>query len=371
MESIDIVRRSGAELVPAESVNPLARLVEQKAQIQEAMKAVMKENEHYGVIPGCKKPSLWQPGADTLCLLFGIGAQYEVVTSVERDDFLAYSHRCRLVHRDSLRTWGEGMGGANSREKRYVEQSSQRLCPSCNGPFIIKGKEEYGGGWLCWAKKGGCGAKFPDDDGRIADQGGTQTAQGVWDLQNTLIKMSSKRAKVAAVLTATAASDIFTQDLEDLVDAMPGLVQKSDIVNRPGERPFVEHPPAHEQPHLNDEYTEPVDIIEPNTGEVVGHRPGITAAQSKLIHSLLDKLGHLMDGRRAAKKAPGKGGKVLEPAKVIVKGKYHDHLLEKYGKKSTDQLAIDEANQTIDWLQDKHDRYARNIPQMREPGEEG
>ena len=40
------------------------------------------------------------------------------------------------------------------------------LCPECGQPTIIKGKEEFGGGWLCWKKEGisgGCGAKFDYD----------------------------------------------------------------------------------------------------------------------------------------------------------------------------------------------------------------
>ena len=36
------------------------------------------------------------------------------------------------------------------------------------------------------------------------------------DCYNTVLKMAKKRALVDAVLTATAASDIFTQDLEDI-----------------------------------------------------------------------------------------------------------------------------------------------------------
>ncbi|MBW2646973.1 MAG: hypothetical protein JRE23_12530, partial [Deltaproteobacteria bacterium] len=40
--------------------------------------------------------------------------------------------------------------------------------------------------------------------------------QDPWDLQNTIYKMACKRAQVAAVLNATAASDIFTQDVEDM-----------------------------------------------------------------------------------------------------------------------------------------------------------
>lgn len=36
-------------------------------------------------------------------------------------------------------------------------------CPQCNSvTHVIKGKEEYGGGWLCWKSKGGCGHKWQD-----------------------------------------------------------------------------------------------------------------------------------------------------------------------------------------------------------------
>ena len=35
-------------------------------------------------------------------------------------------------------------------------------CPVCGKRAIIKGREEYGGGWLCFNKRGGCGAKWPE-----------------------------------------------------------------------------------------------------------------------------------------------------------------------------------------------------------------
>lgn len=38
-----------------------------------------------------------------------------------------------------------------------------RSCPECGKTAsVIKGKEEYGGGWVCYKKKAGCGAKFYD-----------------------------------------------------------------------------------------------------------------------------------------------------------------------------------------------------------------
>lgn len=39
---------------------------------------------------------------------------------------------------------------------------------------------------------------------------------------NTVLKMAKKRAHVDAILTATAASDIFTQDVEDMPEVIPG-----------------------------------------------------------------------------------------------------------------------------------------------------
>ena len=42
-----------------------------------------------------------------------------------------------------------------------------------------------------------------------------------WDKDNSMLKMAQKRAMVGATLTACAASDIFTQDVEDMVIEAP------------------------------------------------------------------------------------------------------------------------------------------------------
>jgi hypothetical protein len=51
---------------------------------------------------------------------------------------------------------GRGAGGGNS-------TADAPVCPKCGAAAIIKGKAEYGGGWVCFKKKGGCGAKFAYD----------------------------------------------------------------------------------------------------------------------------------------------------------------------------------------------------------------
>jgi len=57
-------------------------------------------------------------------------------------------------------------------------------CPVCKKTgAIIKGKEEFGGGWLCFGKKGGCGSKFTDAEmeqiksGKVAEPSAPKPAQ--------------------------------------------------------------------------------------------------------------------------------------------------------------------------------------------------
>lgn len=167
-----------------------ARMVKDQVNlIQTVMSSVMKEGEHYGKIPGCgPKPALLKPGAEKLAMTFRFAPEYrELPGSREEDDFLVYKIECRLIHIPTSNFVGSGVGTCNSREKKY------------------------------------------------------KSAASCWDVQNTLYKMACKRALVAAVLNATAASDIFIQDMEDL-DMEPG--NKSTVT--PPQRKSETKPPVPE-----------------------------------------------------------------------------------------------------------------------------
>lgn len=220
-----LARIQSAEVALTEDIS-VSRVLAQATAVQQLMQNMMKPDVHYGVIPGTQgkdgkapKNTLLQPGADLLCMLFRMRPKYSIISKTETEGRIAFTVRCRLVHITAGWDLGEGVGSANSRESRYLNQATAKLCPECQKPAIIAGKEEYGGGWLCYRKKDGCGAKFGIDDERIVGQSGVVNNDKVWDLHNTILKIANKRAKVAAVLTATAASDIFTQDLEDLHEA--------------------------------------------------------------------------------------------------------------------------------------------------------
>ncbi len=54
----------------------------------------------------------------------------------------------------------------------------------------------------------------------------------VFEIRNTILKMSEKRAFVSAILMATGASDIFTQDIEDFPELVEGHVIQSGPAQR-------------------------------------------------------------------------------------------------------------------------------------------
>lgn len=184
--------------------------------VQQIMREVMKPDEHYGTIPGCgTKPALMKAGAEKLCFTFQLVPSFVI----ERTDF-SNGHReyhvtCRLMNRAGALI-AEGVGCCSSLEPKYRYRNAARACPDCGATAIIKGKADYGGGWLCFAKKGGCGAKWPDGAAIIEKQEvGKVENPDPAECFNTILKMAKKRAQVDATITATAASDIFTQDIDE------------------------------------------------------------------------------------------------------------------------------------------------------------
>ena len=141
-----------ARFMPAMSIESA---VERYNAVTEFVSRVLRPEVDYGVIPGTEKRTLLKPGAEKLTTFFGLSTRFELLERIEDwtgeahngEPFFYYLYRCRLTRGDVL--IAEGDGSCNSRETKYRWRESQRLCPACNQPAIIKGREEYGGGWLC------------------------------------------------------------------------------------------------------------------------------------------------------------------------------------------------------------------------------
>lgn len=116
----------------------------------------------YGLINGFSKPTLLKPGAEKLCDAFGFSKTVYVVNRIEQWETGIFSYEVKVVLKNKETGFieAEGIGSCNSKETAF----------RYNDPFTIV---------------------------------------------NTLLKMAKKRALIDAVLYATRASGLFTQDIED------------------------------------------------------------------------------------------------------------------------------------------------------------
>ena len=130
----------------------------------------------------------------------------------ENEPFFYFEYRCDLYRGGEFVASCDA--SCNSWEKKYRYRRGELICPNCGKPLR---KSKNGDGFYCWAKQGGCGATFPSNDPRIANQKigdvkNFDTAEQV----NTYQKMAQKRAYVGATLIACNLSEYYTQDVEDM-----------------------------------------------------------------------------------------------------------------------------------------------------------
>lgn len=199
---------NGMSLMPAggeDSPMTAMQVAHQVQAIQEVMRAVMKPDVHYGTIPGCgDKPTLLKPGAEKLCLTFGLVPEF----TIDRRDYdgghREYEVRCRLLTR-SGRFAGEGVGVCSTLESkyRYRWDNTGRMVPK--EYWESRNQDLLGGDAFVPRKKDGKWYIFQRvEHGNPADY------------HNTCLKIAKKRCHVDGTITSTAAGDIFTQDIEDL-----------------------------------------------------------------------------------------------------------------------------------------------------------
>ncbi|RYX80456.1 hypothetical protein EON83_28570, partial [bacterium] len=160
--------RDGESLSPADAFPDFAvdpdEITRRTQMLKDYVRNHMIDGEDYGVIPGGgMKPTLFKAGAEKLNAVFGLSPFVEVIAREENwdDGFVSYEVKVSLLNKRSDRIDAEGIGSCNSRERRYKNQDAANIA-------------------------------------------------------NTVLKMAKKRALVDATLSATRASGMFTQDLEDM-----------------------------------------------------------------------------------------------------------------------------------------------------------
>ncbi len=242
--------------------------------IQEVMREVMQVDQHYGVIPGSAKPSLFQPGAQKLMLTFRLRA----IIDPDRDikvvelgnghcEVRSFVHICNSAG-EELAT---GVGSCSTMEAKYRYRGGVKLPldPPVKVPTDYWNKRNAGAPREeLVALLGGPGRAPAKIDGQwlVCEVGEKMENPDIADVRNTVLKMSVKRATIHGVLAATAASDIFTQDIEDLPVEMVGHQQKQPEPVKQPERTSEAKPPQQEQPAQQEapKPTPPVEVEQEN-----------------------------------------------------------------------------------------------------------
>ena len=166
--------------------------------LRDMMRAVLREDVDFGVIPGTgSKPTLLKPGAEKLLQWFGFGHSTEKVET-ERDDDgnrLGVTYRCVIT--------------------KAMQDGRNVIVATCEGYAGYDEDRFYTTAEQAEAKERANAQRYQRNPNPMK----FLEYRAPW---NSVIKMSQKRALVGAALQATSASTLFTQDLEDMrADAAP------------------------------------------------------------------------------------------------------------------------------------------------------
>ena len=210
--STDLVTQAQTAPPELRIANTVATLKANVQLVQHVMRDLMVEGTHYGKIPGTgDKPTLLQPGAETICLAFHWAARY-AVEDLSIPDVVRYRITCELWSRDSGEFVGSGQGEASSDEEKYRWRRAV-----CDDEWEATAEDRRRVKW----GKGKGGSTYTTKQVRSEPA----------DIANTVLKMGSKRALIAATRTASGCSDMFAQDLEDL----PAAVREA-VTGQPQEK---------------------------------------------------------------------------------------------------------------------------------------
>ena len=171
---------TSGSMIPSNAAEKIAQAKQMLELNKQLLEELLQPKVDFDRIPGTDRPTLLKPGAEMLCRVYGLAQGNMAVTDKTEDwehGIFCYTVTCPLVHIASGNVVAVGIGAANSHEVKY------------------RYRNKY--------------------DNETQEKIRTENADPA-DNINTLIKMASKRAFVDAVLKATCASRIFTQDLEDM-----------------------------------------------------------------------------------------------------------------------------------------------------------
>lgn len=273
-EGITTAKYELLKRLPTDASEHLRKKLQEDADFNFFLDTLVPEVD-YGIIPGTKKPTLYQPGAQRIAQYLDLVIVMKMDESIEHwglegeEPFFAYTARCDLFDRQG-NLLGSNLGHANSLEQRYgrrwlfdwefdarIPRASLATRPqnAIEPEWAITRKQTqgpYGKPLSYWEafeyaverakeshairtdkKRDDYDPNFPgypDEAQRTAKEKKDGTKEPAWamsfkqfqapnpdifDLVNTLKRMALKRALVGTVAMLGAVSNRFTMDLDD------------------------------------------------------------------------------------------------------------------------------------------------------------
>lgn len=169
-------------------------------KIHKLAKSVMRNGIHFGTIPGCgDRKSLLLPGAQVLKASFKIASRY-IIEDLSTPGEKTFRVSAEIFDQGNGTVLGYGVGECSSNEEKFAWRKAV-----CDEEFAATPEN---------LKR----IKFSQWNGKV-----TQTKQirtNPADVANTVLKMATKRADIHGTINVTSASEVFTQDLEDLPEGL-------------------------------------------------------------------------------------------------------------------------------------------------------
>lgn len=225
--ALDVLRNS-AEVVSTAMSDPLMSsraLLGRRNLIVDLLRTVMKEGIHYGTIPGTPKPTLYKPGAELIFSMFRISAEPLDVKDLSVRGYdntlveVTYQVTIGAKNQITGAFLGAAVGICSSSEEKYLWRK-----PVCNEELDEAPADQKR---EVWKRVKGTAEKI------------RQIRTSPADVANTIMQMASKRAFIATCRLVTAASDVFTQGVEELPEEIRASIVEEDS---PGDRPQMQRP---------------------------------------------------------------------------------------------------------------------------------
>lgn len=171
---------------------------ERRKALNDWVNTQLREKVDFGKVPGTDKPTLLKPGAEKILQLYGCSVETET-THREQDIATGYLNIEVAARAVSIQTGlvvGVGLGSCSTYESKY-RWRWENWRDKRNAPPADQGWEQANGKWGAYWRR------------RIENR-------DLFDQWNTVLKMAKKRALVDLALTISGASEMFTQDVEDM-----------------------------------------------------------------------------------------------------------------------------------------------------------